>query len=122
METGDRAKEGEIVTFPNEDKKGRGTKGIVTEVKPDKDKIIRAVRVKPASGHYIKPVIRLAILDVRPTLRRKRKLSNMIKQFAAMLILSLMNYVSTTVSAVETHRLSLRQHYRRRKLNYLLPV
>lgn len=55
---------GTVVTFPDEQKKGKWIKGIVCEVFPGKDGQTRSARIRVGDLEVTKPTVKLAILDV----------------------------------------------------------
>ncbi|XP_062537108.1 uncharacterized protein LOC134205653 isoform X2 [Armigeres subalbatus] len=49
----------------DENRKGFHEKGIITEVRPGKDGQVRSAVVKTNKGHFIRPTVNMAILDVK---------------------------------------------------------
>lgn len=57
--------EGDVVMIADDDQKARWKKGIITNTHKSKDGQVRSAVVKTTSGEYTRPVIKLAVMDVR---------------------------------------------------------
>uniref|UniRef100_A0AAG5D1R2 DUF5641 domain-containing protein n=1 Tax=Anopheles atroparvus TaxID=41427 RepID=A0AAG5D1R2_ANOAO len=56
---------GDVVTFPDEQRKGRWIKDIICEVFKGKDGQTRSARIKVGKSEITKPTVKLAVLEVR---------------------------------------------------------
>lgn len=68
--------EGDVVMIADDDQKARWKKGIITKTHKSKDGQVRSAVVKTATGEYTRPVIKLAVMDVRAPERRRKKSRN----------------------------------------------
>lgn len=56
---------GDVVTFPDDQRKGKWLKGRVTKVNPGKDNQVRSACVKIGNTEVTRPTVKLAVLEVK---------------------------------------------------------